>query len=314
MSQRVDDNWIAYFKKHGYSEASGIAAGMEGAVYSLVPEELVAKVWFTTQHESKLRRLQKFYKRLALSSNRIHTPEIIDLEIVGGTLISKERFLHGIPIQEHLSADTHQADEQAIDALIKILEFLRSVDLFEESRLLAVLDDDIPLWTNVKTWSESVQALISRRIKRFGAQLQRDIPDLEKVIGAIHLFLNSRDKARMGIIHGDLCAANIMVDKNLHPLSVFDFGFLSTAGDPAFDASIASAVFNMYGTHAQEIDRQVTEAFASSLGYEERVLLAYKAVYAIITSNAYAEDSSDGHYRWCVAILQRKDVRSSLGL
>ena len=70
----------------------------------------------------------------------------------------------------------------------------------------------------------------------------------------------------------------------------------------------------MYGTHAREIDKQVTEALSTSLEYSYEVLLAYKAVYAIITSNAYAEDGSDGHYRWCVAILQREDVRSSLRL
>jgi len=44
MSQQIDDKWIKYFRNNGYPQAKRIAGGMEGAVYSLVPGELVAKV------------------------------------------------------------------------------------------------------------------------------------------------------------------------------------------------------------------------------------------------------------------------------
>jgi aminoglycoside phosphotransferase (APT) family kinase protein len=118
----------------------------------------------------------------------------------------------------------------------------------------------------------------------------------------------------MTLIHGDLCSANVMIDSDKNPLSVFDFGFLSTIGDPAFDASITSAIFNMYGPFAKAIDDEIVDAFVNVLGYDQQVLLAYRAVYSIITSNAYTLDGSDGHYRWCIEMLKRPDVRSSLGL
>jgi len=261
-----------------------------------------------------LLRLQKFYERLSLASSSIRTPELIELAVVDGTLISKERFLPGAPLQDHLTGNARHIDKHALAAIIEVLKFLRSIPPFEEGKLLSVLNEATPFWFNATTWSESVQALISRRIKKFGDQLQSEIPDLATMIESINAFLNRRNSVQMGVIHGDIYGANIMVDSKRCPLSVLDFGFFSTIGDLAFDASITSAVFDMYGMHAREIDKLITEALSTALGYSYEVLLAYKAVYAIITSNAYAEDGSDGHYRWCVDILQRQDVRSSLGL
>ena len=105
-----------------------------------------------------------------------------------------------------------------------------------------------------------------------------------------------------------------MVDDIDRPLSVFDFGFLTTIGDPLFDASISSAIFNMYGPHARAIDEEVTEAVAKAFNYPRQALLAYRAVYSLLTSNAYSPSGADGHFRWCVSMLKREDVRASLGL
>ncbi len=51
-----------------------------------------------------------------------------------------------------------------------------------------------------------------------------------------------------------------------------------------------------------------------ALGYGGEVLLAYRAVYALLTSNAYASDGGDGHFRWCVEMLGRRDVRGALNM
>jgi len=41
---------------------------------------------------------------------------------------------------------------------------------------------------------------------------------------------------------------------------------------------------------------------------ETSVLLAYRAVYALLTSNVYSTDGKDGHYRWCVEMLNRPEI------
>ena len=44
------------------------------------------------------------------------------------------------------------------------------------------------------------------------------------------------------------------------------------------------------------------------------VLLAYRAVYSLLTSNAYSEMGTDGHFEWCVAMLQRATFATWAGM
>jgi hypothetical protein len=80
-------------------------------------------------------------------------------------------------------------------------------------------------------------------------------------------------------------------------VSVLDFGFLSTAGDPRLDASITAATMNMYGPHAPAITAAVTDRFAAELGYSVEAMLIYRAAYAVATSNAFTPDGSEGTFR-----------------
>jgi aminoglycoside phosphotransferase (APT) family kinase protein len=43
-------------------------------------------------------------------------------------------------------------------------------------------------------------------------------------------------------IHGDLVPPNIHTDAAGRPVAVLDFGFYTTAGDPAFEAAVTAAV------------------------------------------------------------------------
>lgn len=100
-------------------------------------------------------------------------------------------------------------------------------------------------------------------------------------------------------------AGNILVDEQARPVAVLDFGFLTTAGDPRFDAAIAAAVMNMYGPHAPAIAAALTARLAHDLGYPADALLTYQAAYAVATSNAFTSDGSDGHFAWCIGQLRR---------
>jgi len=286
---------------------------MEGAVYSLVENELVAKVWLG-RNNSELRRLKTFCDALKPSGGAIRTPEIVDIKLVDGVPITFERFLKGDPLQTRLSEDASHADPFAVTALITVLEFLRTVPPLPAFRTLAVLDESGSPWRGATTWGDAIGSLIERRMQHYGSQLQNELPDLDRIRKGVRGFLRTRESVAMSLVHGDLCGANIMVDDGDRALSVFDFGFMTTVGDPLFDASISSAIFNMYGPHARQIDDEVTDAVVAALGYPRSALLAYRAVYSLITSNAYSATGEDGHFQWCVKMLKREDVRASIGL
>ena len=313
MRPEIDIRWIEYFRRNGFPAARGLSSGMEGAVYSLVENELVAKVWLG-RSKSELRRLKIFCDALKPSAGAIRTPEIESIKVVDGVLITFERFLRGEPLQSRLSNDAPHADAFAVTALIDVLKFLRTVPPLPTFRTLAVLDESGSPWRGATTWGDAIESLIERRMRRFGSQLQRELPDLGRIRKGVQEFLHTRESDAISLIHGDLCGPNIMVDDDDRPLSVFDFGFMTMVGDPLFDASISSAIFNMYGSHARRIDDEVTDAVVAALGYPRRALLAYRAVYSLITSNAYSPTGEDGHFRWCVTMLKREDVRASIGL
>lgn len=313
MRPVLKQRWLEHFWARGYPDACLIGQGMEGAVFALVPGERVAKVW-TRRGEEDLRQLAAFYDALLARVDRLRTPQILDIERVGETTVSTERFLPGVPLDQVYGGAAMPADPTAIAAVVEVLEVLSRVGEVVQARQLGVLDATKPLWADATCWSEAIAALLDRRLAQFGDQLRQTVDDLGVIVEAIRTFLRTRNEVEMTVLHGDLIGANVLVDADLAPVSVLDFGFLTTIGDPAFDASIASATFDMYGPAAHQTDARVSAAVGDALGYERRVLLAYRAVYALLTSHAYDPEGDDGHAQWCNEMLGRGDVRAALKL
>jgi len=313
MNSTFENRWIMYFRNNGYPDTTELAKGMEGAVYSLIPHKLIAKVWID-QSEKKLRRFATFYSHLAFHIHPVQTSELVNVIVVDNTTITIEKFLPGLPLESYISMDSQHIDDRAIHATIKILSILKNVPVKEEFGSLSIFGENCGMIDGKRKWSDVVQNVLDLQVKKYGKQLRFYIPDLDDVLLAINSFLITRDKVPMSIIHGDLCNANIMTNSNLQPLAVFDFCFMLPVGDPAFDASISSAIFNMYGQHARSIIHKVTRVVCDSLNIEIEVLLAYRAVYAIMTSNLYSPDGTDGHFKWCINMLHQKELRSVLGL
>ncbi len=142
--------------------------------------------------------------------------------------------------------------------------------------------------------------------------LQRRLPDFNRRYAALQTQLAALDRRPDTVLHGDLFAEHVLVDDALQVRSVLDFGFLSTAGDPRFDAAITAALINMYGEHAAASTEAYTNHFAIGLDYPPDVLRLYRAAYAVATSNAFSSDGSDGHFEWCARVLQHPAVTVAL--
>ena len=77
------------------------------------------------------------------------------------------------------------------------------------------------------------------------------VPGLPDLVAAVTSRLRALPPAPPALVHGDLIAANVLVDEVRRPAAVLDFGFLTTAGDPAFDAAVTASIFDMYGAGAR---------------------------------------------------------------
>jgi hypothetical protein len=138
------------------------------------------------------------------------------------------------------------------------------------------------------------------------------VADFDKRYAERVLRIVALDETGTTVIHGDLFEANILVNEAGIPGSVLAFGFVSTAGDPRFDAAITNSIMNMYGRHAAAWPDPRPRLWRPSWDATE-ALLAYGAAYAVATSNAFSDDGSDGHFQWCAVLVGTADSAEHCG-
>ncbi|WP_134124180.1 aminoglycoside phosphotransferase family protein [Kribbella kalugense] len=267
-----------------------IGQGMEGAVYDL-GDGTVRKVWFDRRPED-VRPLKAFLDELPALPFR--TPRIREITVgENGLAVSVEDKLTGVPLHE-----AGLPEEQALDAFVLVVEALRAAEPGSASKALRVLSK--PFWQN--TWGESLAALVDRRAAVSRVHLERDVPGfaglLEKVLDGL-----TQLRPELSVVHGDICPPNLLMD-GPQVAAVLDWGFLSTAGDTTFEASLAAGFFDMYGPDARRLDDQLSDRF-EQLGHDRERMRLYRQAYAIITATVYDENAGDGHYIWCVNQLTR---------
>jgi hypothetical protein len=61
----------------------------------------------------------------------------------------------------------------------------------------------------------------------------------------------------------------------------------------------------MYGPYAERHTATLTRLFAEELHHSPDTLALYQRVYALTTYDLFSPDGSDGHFRWCAALLRR---------
>jgi hypothetical protein len=309
--QRERDRWLDYFVACGHAGAERLADGMEGVVYRL-GDGSVAKAWTRKSH-AELLRLQAFYEGVADAHLPFAAPRFTGLREVDGACVTIEPEIAGTPL-ERFCDPARELPAAAVDCFLTVLESLAAVPDDVRLRALAAIDEPRALWDGHETWPAALLALLERRVAAFGDQLRAAVPQFDVGWSRLRELVRRLPGDALGIVHGDLIPANVLVDEALRPLAVLDFGFLSTAGDPAFDAAIAASIFDMYGPNARAVEAQLDVAIAQRFGYARDRITLYRAAYAIATSNAYDPRGADGHFRWCAELLQRAEVRDVLGM
>jgi len=300
-------------RQHDLTLGDPLGRGMEGVVYE-AGESTIAKLWFEKSLED-LDALKSFYDSANSETVSIRLPRILHVARCGDISVSVERRLSGSPLKPHVKTDAERLDNRVVDCIASVVMELSKIPGTREMKHLKVLGEPHALYEpSSEPWGSAITRVAFRRSERFRHLLARDIPDFDirrkLLIDAILGFASVDD----ALIHGDICPENILVDSDLKPVAVIDFGFLSSAGDPVFDAAVASCITEMYGPFALAHEHQMSKALGPLLpGFDQRADL-YKALYGLITSNAYDANGEDGHYAFCVDLIRRPAVSQRLGI
>ena len=286
-----------------------VAAGMEGFVFD-IEHSLLAKVWVKKSY-TQVCQLRSFYHQLREKRLPFATPQIHDVLETTSAIVSTEERLAGVTLRNILDRHPHNNSftKQGMLATVSVVEALRTAGDILAARQLALLGELSP-WTTSATWNTVLSDLITLRVNKYHAILSRVVPDLEHIVSSVVPLLNHVQVPHIGVIHGDICPENILVDEStLAPIGLLDFGFLTTSGDPLFDAVLSTLIFDMYSPHMQHARKTLREMHAQHIGQAfEAIYPLYKAAYALITSNAYSENGADGHFQWCINILNDEET------
>ncbi|RZU63205.1 aminoglycoside phosphotransferase family protein [Zhihengliuella halotolerans] len=301
----MDDD-LDILNQANYRGARLLAKGMEGSVY-LLHDGTVGKV----PHSSGPSAAQDdgFGTALATRSFPFAVPAPLGTtDLSDGRTMRIERLLPGRPLDDFYDPTLGALNSHVVTAVGDVLAGLRELQFEVPAR--TILDGE-RYDATVDTWADTLVSLGHRRFAKFGKQLRARDPDVRRTVSDLLTFLASRRDIEPRVIHGDICGANVLVDDDCHVTAVIDWGFFSVLAEPELDAAIASAVLDMYGPHAADIEGELTDALVERFDLNRDALVAYKGVYALMTSNVYSPDGTDGHFAWCSAILARPDVQAA---
>jgi hypothetical protein len=271
----------------GHPDSEKIAIGMQGAVFRL-GDDKIGKIWFHAG-EQELRRLGVLFAAL---DGRLpyRTPQILELHRPGPYWVTIETELPGVPL--HAVAPPFGSPDwtRTRDAVVEVLAAVAQLDAPAVLRQMTVLDEPRPFRPGGVSWTEALTNLIRRRVARFGDQLRAVIDDVDTRIERLLELLAEVEEPEPRLVHGDVTAGNILVDGDLRPVTLLDFGLLTMPGDPAFDAAAAGSLHDLWSPRIREVEAAFDTALASRLGYDPDRLLLYRCVHSLLVSNAHDED------------------------
>lgn len=303
----MDERAAIALQKRGFTAGPVLGAGMEGTVVDL-SDGLVAKVWHARTRES-LVALLDFGRALSSAPIPFAVSGTLELLEHEGVSVTIERRVEGTPLRLDAQSDPPLASDLEARLMGDALEGLSRAS---DPRLsaLPVLPGEAA-FDPAESFGQSLAALVKRRFAATAPLLRASVQGADELVDSLVEKLRAMPPVRLSLVHGDLIPANVLVHAD-RVTGVLDFGFLSTMGDPRFDAAIAASIFDMYGTHARTSERTLDAHFFQRFEHDPYAYAIYRAAYAVVTHAAYGSDGTDGHFAWCAAMLRRDDVSDAI--
>lgn len=269
----------------GFAVTHEVGRGMEGVVAAL-DDRRVVKVW-DRRSRAEVDRLRTFYDAVEAGFDRagvgLAVPRILDIGEVDGLVITVHRRLQGAPA-------TSPGPEPVLDVLAALAQVPATPDL----GVLPVPDGEPPFDPEVP-FGTSLAELVLRRAPLLGPLLADGVGD------RLAEALRSLEPVPARLIHGDLGRSHVLLERG-RPTGLLDFGYVSTVGDPAFDAAVAAALQDMFGPGAAATTAALDALTAQRFGHDPEVLVLYRAAYGLVTASCLAGHPGR-HLEWCLALV-----------
>ena len=278
---------VARLRAAGYPVTHEVGRGMEGVVTAL-DDDRVVKVW-DRRPRAEIDRLRTFYdaveEGLSGAGVDLAVPRILDVGEVDGLMVTVHRRLRGAP-----------AAAPGPEPALRVLESLAQVPGHPDLAVLPVPDGEPPFDPDVP-FGESLADLVVRRAPLVGPRLTVGVAD--RMAHA----LRSLPPVPHRLVHGDLGPVHLLLEDG-RPTGLLDFGYVSTVGDPAFDAAVAAALQDMFGPGASAATAALDDLTVDRFGYRPEVLVLYRAAYGLVTASCLAGHPGR-HLDWCLDLVGR---------
>ncbi|GAB3014761.1 hypothetical protein GCM10011376_07290 [Nocardioides flavus (ex Wang et al. 2016)] len=269
----------------GYRVTHEVGRGMEGVVAALDGDRVV-KVW-DRRSRAEVDRLRAFYdavhEGLQEAGAGLLVPRILDVDEVDGLVVTVHPLVPG-------RADPAAGPEPVVEVLARLSE----VEPRPDMATLPVPDGEQPFDPAVP-FGVSMGDLVRRRAVLLGGLLAPGVADA--LAGA----LRAVPPVPPRLVHGDLGPVHVLLDGG-RPVGLLDFGYVSTLGDPAFDAAVAACLQDMFGPGAAAATAALDDLAVRRLGHDPAVLVLYRAAYGLVTASCLAGHPGR-HLDWCLALV-----------
>lgn len=269
----------------GYPVTHEVGRGMEGMVAAL-DEERVVKVW-DRRPRIEVDRLRAFYDAvhdgLVEAGVELAVPRILDVGEVDGLVVTVHPLLPG-----------RAEDDLGPGPVVDVLAGLSQVPVHPDMALLPVPDGERPFDPSVP-FGASLADLVLRRAELLGDLLA------DGVAARMAEALRAVPPVPPRLVHGDLGPVHVLLESG-RPVGLLDFGYVSTLGDPAFDAAVAACLQDMFGPGAAAATAALDDLVVRRFDHDPAVLVLYRAAYGLVTASCLVGHPGR-HMDWCLDLV-----------
>lgn len=269
----------------GYPVTHEVGRGMEGVVAAL-DDQRVVKVW-DRRPRVEVDRLRTFYDAvhdgLEEAGVALAVPRILDVGEVDGLVVTVHPLLPG-----RAEVGTGPGP------VMEVLAGLSEVVVHPGMAVLPVPDGERPFDPSVP-FGVSLADLVVRRATLLGDLLPDGVADRMVVA------LRAVPPVPPRLVHGDLGPVHVLLERG-RPVGLLDFGYVSTIGDPAFDAAVAACLQDMFGPGAAAATAALDDLVVRRFDHDPAVLVLYRAAYGLVTASCLVGHPGR-HLDWCLALV-----------